>query len=215
MHIYIFAILYNIVFVFSYQIVKKECGVIIKFVYLIHEKLFRFLWKVEDLILLYVMKNDKYKFEVVNSGAGLLHKYIMINKYNNKKYFIKKPTILTDIWQYSQRKFNNTIGIYSEYTSLTGINICNIISEFISIKELKELSLVILVSKRKTIVYKFIDIVVSSSDHLENNKLLNIIRDNGFKFLDSHDDNFLLLNNKLKIIDLESLIYINTSKDID
>ncbi len=180
---------------------------IVRFIYLMHEKIFRLLWRIEDFILLYIMSNSKYKFKRVKLGQGLLHKYIMTNKYNGKKYFIKKPTLFTDIWQYSQRKFNNTIGIDSQYISLTRISICNIISKFISVKELKELSLVILVSKNKVIIYKFIDTVVSSNNHMENNELLNIIRDNGFQFLDIHEDNFLLINGKCYLIDLESLQY--------
>lgn len=178
------------------------------FFYFIHEKLFRLLWKIEDILLPFFMQNKKYKFIRVKEGAGLLHKYIMTNRFNSKKYFIKKPTLLTDIWQYSQRKFKYALHINDDYKSLTRESIKQIINIFLSKQELKDLSIVILVSTSNSIVYKFIEDIkiISHNDNIL--EVLNTLKKNSFKFMDIHNDNFIILDKKIKIIDLESLVII-------
>lgn len=181
---------------------------LLTFFYFIHEIFFRLLWKIEDILLPFFMQNKKYSFKRVSEGAGLLHKYIMTNKYNGKKYFVKKPTLLTDIWQYSQRKFKYALHINDDYKSLTRQSIKQIINIFLSKKELKDTSIVILVSSSYSIVYKFIDSIKLISSENSILEVLNILEKNRLKFMDIHNDNFIVLNGKVKIIDLESLVII-------
>ncbi len=173
-----------------------------------HEKFFRLLWKIEDVVLPYFMTNKKYSFKRVIEGAGMLHKYIMTNNFNGKKYFIKKPTLLTDIWQYSQRKFKYALHINDDYKSLTRKSIKQIINIFLLKKELKDLSVVVLVSSSYSIVYKFIENIKLISNENNISEVLDVLGKNGFKFMDIHNDNFIILDNKIIIIDLESLVII-------
>jgi hypothetical protein len=181
---------------------------LLTFCYFIHENFFRLLWKIEDVVLPYFMTNKKYSFKRVTEGSGLLHKYIMTNNFNGKKYFVKKPTLLTDIWQYSQRKFKYVLKIDDDYKSLTRQSIKQIINIFLSKNELKDLSIVILVSSSYSIVYKFIENIKLISNENNISEVLDVLEKNGFKFMDIHNDNFIILDNKIIIIDLESLVTI-------
>ena len=160
-------------------------------------KIFILLWKLEKYLILYFMKNNKYRFEIIKEGNGLLHKYKMQNKKNKKLYFIKKTTSITDLWQFFALKKS------SDYSSLSRKTIEYKIKKFLGVKALRKITPCFLV-KDGTIIYRYFRVYDFCSKK-EIEELISTINKEGFFYFDIHKENFLKFENKCYVIDLESL----------
>ena len=191
----------------------KMRQVFIKIIKFLVQRIFSFLWRIcipfELLRLKRRYKN--FHIECFHKGKGEMFKFILTSP-NHKKIFLKKDNKLTEYWN----RLNSNFQIAKKKPNHLSFNDKADILEFILSKsDLKKYTLLKSIDrKHKEYHQEFLEqcIDLSEEQYTVNRSRIDDILEyfylNGIASYDHENSNFVLQNNTLFLVDLESLQFI-------
>jgi len=178
------------------------------------EPFFGSIWRLlrfQQYFFVWQRHRKKYRVAVFYPGKGLHYKWLLTDRYNHRQFLVKTTNNFVEWWARVVLEWKRENHFLLDYDDLSFLRIMRDVSHFSTVTELCNASPLYSVNlNRGEIWYSFFENALPFDQNedsyvAQKASILQSLQANNFECRDASDDNFIVVNGRVYIVDLESL----------
>lgn len=197
----------------------KGNGMRYSVIYRVVNPVFGSLWRIlriYHLVVMWIRYHKNFHVSIFKPGKGIHYKWLLTSSRDGKLYLVKTTSALIEWWGMVVLNWKKENGMALDYNDLDFERIMSDITALCAIPSLRRHSLIHDVSiQLKEIWYSYLPdaLPVSQNDSKylgEISEISELMHSHGFESRDCSIDNHIVVDGRVYIIDLESIVRLNS-----